>query len=76
MKIAIIGRSELLFETAELLVKKGFKIGVVELSPFPYEYGNVIKFAPQTQNFFQCRTLEFQQCLIYFLRDLFQIFEF
>jgi len=33
-------------------IKKGFKIGVVELSPFPYQHGNVIKFAPQTQKDF------------------------
>jgi len=38
MKIAIIGRSELLFETAELLVKKGFEIPLVITSKAAPEY--------------------------------------
>ncbi len=38
MKIAIIGRSELLFETAEMLVKKGFEIPLVITSKAAMEY--------------------------------------
>ncbi len=38
MKIAIIGRSELLFETAELLLKKGFEIPLVITSKSAPEY--------------------------------------
>jgi UDP-4-amino-4-deoxy-L-arabinose formyltransferase/UDP-glucuronic acid dehydrogenase (UDP-4-keto-hexauronic acid decarboxylating) len=38
MRIAIIGRSELLFETAQLLIKKGFEIPLVITSKAAPEY--------------------------------------
>ena len=56
MKIAIIGRSELLFETAELLVKKGFEIPLEQY--FNFKVPNTTQGNNLVEGFLKQKTLQ------------------